>query len=216
MSYTATHGALGRKLPAHAVVNQFSSDRLASIFRELGQERHAKLIAREIERRRAQKPIATTAQLVEAILAAVPRRYTKELHIHPATRVFQSLRIFVNDELGQLKSALDAATAVLNPGGRLAVVSFHSLEDSIVKKYFRSLCAADISASQQDRPLQPGTADAAQGEEPSIMDRSHDEATDLHKSFQMLTKRAIKPGPEELQLNPRSRSSRLRVIERVY
>ncbi|ORX67117.1 bacterial methyltransferase [Linderina pennispora] len=106
MSYSQEHGALTRLLPAHAIVNQFSA------------------------------PITTTGELVEAVLAAVPKSY--KWQIHPATRVFQSLRIEVNDELGQLDRALDAAVEALNPGGRLVVVSFHSLEDAVVKKRFRA------------------------------------------------------------------------------
>ncbi|KAJ1818547.1 hypothetical protein LPJ75_001413 [Coemansia sp. RSA 2598] len=145
MSSTPAHGSLRRLVPADVVVNQFSSDRLADIFRRFGQERFARQIAREIERRRAKAPIATTHQLVDAVVAALPRRYVREASIHPATRVFQSLRIYVNDELAQLQSALASAVRMLNPGGRLVVVSFHSLEDAIVKKFFRDLALAESS-----------------------------------------------------------------------
>ncbi|KAJ2380880.1 hypothetical protein GGI23_007704, partial [Coemansia sp. RSA 2559] len=131
MSYTAEHGPLRRLIPANVIVNQFSRAKLATIFGSFGQERFAGRIAFEIEQRREKTPINTTQQLVDAVLAAVPQAVAQKSPIHPATRVFQALRIYINDELGQLQSALAAATQMLNPGGRLVVVSFHSLEDSI-------------------------------------------------------------------------------------
>ncbi|KAJ2856173.1 hypothetical protein J3B02_001755 [Coemansia erecta] len=145
MSSAPAHGSLRRLVPADVVVNQFSRDKLVDIFRRFGQERFARQIACEIEKRRAKAPIASTRDLVDAIIAALPRRYVRESSIHPATRVFQSLRIYVNDELGQLQSALSSAVRMLNSGGRLVVVSFHSLEDAIVKKHFRQLCLAENS-----------------------------------------------------------------------
>ncbi|KAJ2234612.1 hypothetical protein IWW45_003274 [Coemansia sp. RSA 485] len=150
MSSTAAHGSLRRLVPAEVVVNQFSGDKLVDIFRQFGQERFARQIVKEIERRRAKTPISTTRQLVDAIIAALPKRYVREATIHPATRVFQSLRIYVNDELAQLQSAIASAVRMLNPGGRLVVVSFHSLEDAIVKKHFREL---DLTRSSEFRIL---------------------------------------------------------------
>ncbi|KAJ1950646.1 hypothetical protein FBU59_000578 [Linderina macrospora] len=163
MSYSHTHGALTRLLPAHAIVNQFSVDKLTHIFRTYGQERHAKAIAKEIERRRATAPITTTGQLVEAVLAAVPKGFKGHKgQIHPATRVFQSLRIEVNDELGQLSRALDAATGALNPGGRLVVVSFHSLEDTVVKKRFRAWTDAETVQALTRKVVTPSEAEVSE------------------------------------------------------
>ncbi|KAJ2369363.1 hypothetical protein IW150_005175, partial [Coemansia sp. RSA 2607] len=169
MSSTSTHGSLRRLIPADVVLNQFSVDKLAGIFRQYGQERFAHPIANEIDRRRGKTPFATTHQLVDAVLAAVPKRYAREATIHPATRVFQSLRIYVNDELGQLQSALALAANALNPGGRLVVVSFHSLEDAMVKKHFRALA--------QDSSLSEKLADTGRNDDPV---------------FRILTKRAAR------------------------
>ncbi|KAJ2551731.1 hypothetical protein EV175_003583 [Coemansia sp. RSA 1933] len=189
MSCTAKHGALRRLVPANVVVNQFSRAKMTSIFSSFGQERFAGKIAFEIEKRRAQFPIETTQQLVDAVLAAVPKGYAQKSPIHPATRIFQALRIFVNDELSELQSALVSATQMLNPGGRLVVVSFHSLEDSIVKKFFRG-----ISQQQQQQHSTNETS------EPTI--------------FNVITKRAVKVSEHEIEHNPRSRSAKLRALER--
>ncbi|KAJ1955376.1 hypothetical protein EC988_001917 [Linderina pennispora] len=160
MSYSQEHGALTRLLPAHAIVNQFSVEKLTHIFRTYGQERHARAIAKEIDRRRATAPITTTGELVEAVLAAVPKSY--KWQIHPATRVFQSLRIEVNDELGQLDRALDAAVEALNPGGRLVVVSFHSLEDAVVKKRFRAWTDSEAVQSLTRKVVTPSEAEVSE------------------------------------------------------
>jgi 16S rRNA (cytosine1402-N4)-methyltransferase len=116
------------------VVNRFKAGDLARIFGLLGEERHAGRIARTIEKRRESRPFTRTLELADAIETHVGRKPSDK--IHPATRVFQALRIFVNDELGELARALFAAERVLKPGGRLAVVTFHSLEDRIVKRFF--------------------------------------------------------------------------------
>src|SRR5947208_16481777 len=124
------------ELSARDLVNEAGERELQSIFRRYGEERYARQIARELGRRRRKAPIERTGQLVDAIKAAIPApaRFGDG---HPAKRVFQALRIAVNDELGQLDEALPAAVEMLRPGGRLAVISFHSLEDRIVKRYFR-------------------------------------------------------------------------------
>ncbi len=121
-------------MSAAEAVNRFKAGDLARIFGFLGEERHAGRIARMIEKRAAVRPFTTTRDLAESIEALVGRNPKDK--IHPATRVFQALRIFVNDELGELARALFAAERVLKPGGRLVVVTFHSLEDRIVKRFF--------------------------------------------------------------------------------
>src|SRR5581483_4006723 len=123
-------------LSAVDVVNEWDERDLVTIFRRYGEERYAKQIARAIIRRRKQSPIVRTGELVDAIKSALPApaRFGEG---HPAKRVFQALRIAVNDELGSLESALPAALEMLRPGGRLAVISFHSLEDRIVKQFLR-------------------------------------------------------------------------------
>ena len=117
-------------------MNEADERELALIFRRYGEERYARQIARAIVRRRAERPFERTGELVETIKQAIPTpaRFGDG---HPAKRVFQALRIAVNDELGALEAALPAAVRMLRPGGRLAVISFHSLEDRIVKRYFR-------------------------------------------------------------------------------
>ncbi|KAJ2518916.1 hypothetical protein H4217_003016 [Coemansia sp. RSA 1939] len=201
MSYTPQHGALRRLIPANIIVNQFSREKLASIFSSYGQERFAGKIAFEIEKRREQVSIDTTQQLVDVVLAAVPAAYAQKAKIHPATRVFQALRIYINDELGQLQSALAAAIEMLNPGGRLVVVSFHSLEDSIVKKFFRS-------ASQQHE-RQHYMAD------PTSNTGADDLAETSTSVLRILTKSAVTASIAEVEKNPRSRSAKLRALERV-
>ncbi len=171
------------------VVNRCKVGDLARIFNFLGEERHAGKIARMIERRRMQKPFETTRDLASAIEASVPRKPQDK--IHPATRVFQALRIHVNDELGELVLALEAAERVLKPGGRLAVVTFHSLEDRIVKTFF-----ADRSGKAGGSRHMPQVAGHAPTFEPSA------------KAF-------IAPTGEEIAGNPRARSAKLRAAVRT-
>src|SRR5205823_7852074 len=125
------------ELSARELVNEASERELQSIFRRYGEERYARQIAREIGRRRRREPITRTGELVDAVRAAIPApaRFGDG---HPAKRVFQALRIAVNDELGAVERALPAALDMLRPGGRLAVISFHSLEDRIVKRFLRA------------------------------------------------------------------------------
>ena len=161
---------------------------LADVIYIFGEERHSRTVARAIVKRRKDAPITTTRALAD-IVAGVVRG--KPGDIHPATRTFQGLRILVNEELDELQSALVAAERVLKPGGRLAVVSFHSLEDRIVKNFFN----ARGKASQGSRHL-PELAHAA-------------------PSFRLLTKRPVTPGEQELAANPRARSAKLRAAERT-
>src|SRR5690606_34019161 len=165
---------MGRTGPSAAdIVNRFKAADLARIFGLLGEERHAGRIARAIEKRRAEKPFQTTGDLAGFVEQVLGRKRTDP--IHPATRVFQALRIFVNDELGELARALFAAERVLNPGGVLAVVTFHSLEDRIVKRFLaarsgpaggsRHLPEAAPAAptfEQPMKPVAPSQADTAE------------------------------------------------------
>ncbi|HYW63318.1 MAG TPA: 16S rRNA (cytosine(1402)-N(4))-methyltransferase RsmH [Bradyrhizobium sp.] len=170
------------------VLARASEADLASILYIFGEERHSRSLARAIVAARAQAPIVTTGALAEIVAKVV---WAKPGEIHPATRTFQALRIFVNEELDQLHLALSAAEHVLKAGGRLVVVSFHSLEDRIVKNFL----SARGKAGSGSRHL-PETAQA----EPS---------------FRILTKRPITPGDAELRDNPRARSAKLRAAERT-
>ena len=163
---------------AAEIVNRTHEVDLANIIFEFGEERYSRRIARAIVQARADRPFETTSELVSVIEAAVPARYRRG-RIHCATRTFQALRIAVNQELEHLEPALRDAVDVLAPGGRLCVMSFHSLEDRIVKHTFRELSAQ---------------ADGA---------------------LEILTKRPQLPTDEEINRNPRARSAKLRVIQRV-
>jgi 16S rRNA (cytosine1402-N4)-methyltransferase len=177
-----------RGATAADVVNSYKPEDLTRIFGLLGEERHAGRIARMIEKRRMAKPFTRTLELADAIETHVGRHPKDK--IHPATRVFQALRIFVNDELGELCKALFAAERVLKPGGRLAVVTFHSLEDRIVKRFI-----ADRGTSPAGSRHLPQT----QAQVPTFEKRGG----------------AIAPGEAEIAGNPRSRSAKLRVAVRT-
>lgn len=167
------------------VVNKGEIGDLAAIFKIYGEEKFAKKVARAIVAERAKKSIETTAHLAEIVSSAVPTRPQDK--IHPATRVFQALRIFVNDELGQLTRALVAAEKMLRPAGRLVVVTFHSLEDRIVKRFL-----ADRS----------GKAGGASRHAPPSPTHS--------PTFRHLFTKAQLPSEEEIHENPRARSAKLR------
>jgi 16S rRNA (cytosine1402-N4)-methyltransferase len=160
------------ELTAEQVVNHLDERELADVIYEFGEERRSRRIARAIVRSR---PIRTTAQLAEIVSAAA--RPMKHGRIHPATRTFQALRIFVNRELDGLRKLLEAVPQLLKPGGRLVIISFHSLEDRIVKDAMRE--------------------GAKQGQ------------------YRLLTKKPVTPSEEEIDLNPRARSAKLRAAERV-
>jgi 16S rRNA (cytosine1402-N4)-methyltransferase len=173
------------------LVNDWPERDLISIFRRYGEERYSKQIARAISRRRKQQPIERTGELVELIRSAIPApaRFGDG---HPAKRVFQALRIAVNDELGELEDALPAAFDMLRPDGRLAVIAFHSLEDRIVKRFFQKLEKGCICPP--DFPI------CACGREPEL---------------RRLNRRAIRPSADEVALNPRAASARLRAVVRT-
>ena len=161
---------------------------IARVLKEYGEERFGKRMARAIVTQRAQTPIVRTLQLAELIKAANP---AWEKHKHPATRAFQAIRIAVNNELGDLETILDDSVDMLLPGGRLSVISFHSLEDRMVKRFIR--------AQEKGRELPPGLP---------VME------ADLGKTMKRVGK-AIMPGDEEIQRNSRARSAVLRVAERL-
>jgi 16S rRNA (cytosine1402-N4)-methyltransferase len=162
---------------------------LATLIQVLGEERFARRIARAVADTQRRRPLVTTGELAEIVRAAIPRR---EPGLDPATRTFQALRIAVNDELGQLDRGLAAAERLLMPGGRLAVVSFHSLEDARVKSFLRR--RSEIARRSRHLPPQPG------GPAPS---------------FTLLHRRPVRPSAEEIARNPRARSARLRAAERT-
>ncbi len=170
------------------VVNGAPLEELIRIFREYGEEREAPRIARAIVKDRQSRPFETTLQLADMI-GRVAR--SRERHKHPATRVFQALRIHVNRELAELEAGLDAALARLAPGGRLAVISFHSLEDRMVKQFMRRHSLPD--------PMYAGLPDMPAHARPKLR----------------LVGKAIRPDDNESAANPRARSARLRVAERL-
>ena len=176
---------------AKNAVNELSRDELTRILREYGEEKWAARIAQFIVERRAEQPIETTGELVDVIKAAVPKNARRD-GPHPAKRTFQALRIFVNDELDGLGQALESAVQCLKPGGRIAVITFHSLEDRIVKQTFARL------ANPCTCP--PGTPVCICGKQPQV---------------KIITKKPILPTEKELEDNPRARSAKLRVAERL-
>lgn len=145
---------------ARDVVNGWSEEDIANVIYAYGEERYARRIAKAIVLAREEKPIETTFDLVRVVESAVPFFYRKG-KIHPATRTFQALRIAVNDELGGLKQGLEAGLASLAPGGRMAVISFHSLEDRIVKNFMREAQAKGLGAPLTKKPIEPSEAEIA-------------------------------------------------------
>jgi 16S rRNA (cytosine1402-N4)-methyltransferase len=180
-----------QSLTAADVVNGSSAEELATIFWKFGGERESRKLAKAIVHDRAQRRFETTRQLAEMIERVSPRRGKKA---HPATRVFQALRIAVNDEIGSLKTGLEAALRVLKPGGRLAVITFHSLEDRVVKEFGRER-TRDYTFS--------GLVDVPELRKPRLPE------------MKWVSRKAISPGEHELRENSRSRSAQLRVLEKI-
>lgn len=178
------------KLDAKIVVNTYSYDALKKIFKEYGESKFSSSIARNIVKYRETKKIETTLELVEIIKLSVP--YKEKVKKHPAKQIFQALRIEVNRELEVLKKSLDDSLSMIGVGGRIAVITFHSLEDRIVKHKFNKVCEVD--------PLVKGL--------PNIPE-------DKLPDFRLVTKKGIKASSLELQDNNRSHSAVLRVIERI-
>lgn len=179
------------RLTAYEVVNQWPREELRRILYEYGEERYAPQIAGAIDRRRQQKPIATTLELVEVIRGALPAQALREKQ-HPAKRSFQAIRIAVNDELGSVREMLEAAIPRLNPGGRLAVITFHSLEDRIVK--------SAMNAAAKGCTCPPEFPVCICGKKPQV---------------KVLTRKPIVSGEAELEENPRARSAKLRICQRL-
>ena len=180
-----------QKLTAANLVNDLEAEALAKIFWEFGDERDSRRFARAIVHDRALRKFQTTRQLVDLIERLAPRHGKKS---HPATKVFQALRIAVNDEIGSLKRGLDAAVKILRPGGRLAVITFHSLEDRVVKEFGRE--------RTRDYTF-PGEVDVPELRSPCVPE------------LKWVSRKAILPGEAELKENPRSRSAQLRVLEKI-
>ncbi len=176
---------------AARLVNEASVDELTRIFRDLGEEPEARRLARVIENERRLRRFETTRQLAE-LIERVSRRRGKRLH--PATRVFQALRMAVNDELGALARGLEAAIKILKPRGRLAVITFHSGEVRLVKAFGRDL--------SRDYAL-PGGVDVPELRQPAAA------------KLRWIQRKAIRPGGEEIAANPRARSAQLRVLEKI-
>ena len=179
------------RLTAYEVVNQWSREELRRILYEYGEERYAPQIAAAIDRRRQERPIATTLELVDVIRGALPAQALREKQ-HPAKRSFQAIRIAVNDELGSVREMLERAIPRLNPGGRLAVITFHSLEDRMVK--------SAMNAAAKGCTCPPEFPVCICGKKPQII---------------LKPRKPILPSQEELERNPRARSAKLRVAEKV-
>ncbi|MBN2186498.1 MAG: 16S rRNA (cytosine(1402)-N(4))-methyltransferase RsmH, partial [Dehalococcoidia bacterium] len=173
-------------LTAADIVNTFSETELIHIIREYGEERHSRRLARHIAQSR---PITTTSELARVVKQVLGGKHVK---IHPATRTFMALRIAVNSELQNLKLALEQTIKLLRPGGRLVVISYHSLEDRIVKEFMRREASSCICP--------PGTVVCRCGHVPSL---------------KLISRKVIKPSPLEVESNPRSRSAKLRITERL-
>ena len=180
-----------RDFSAYDVVNTYSEEDLYRIIRDYGEEKFAKRIAKFIVDRRNDKPIETTLELVDIIKAAIPAKARRE-GPHPAKRTFQAIRIEVNGELAILNKAIEDGVKHLNKGGRMAIITFHSLEDRIVKLKYREL--ANPCTCPKEFPV------CVCGRKPLV---------------KIISRKAIEPSKEEVEENPRSRSAKLRVLEKL-
>lgn len=179
-------------LSAYEIVNTYSYEQLVKILYKYSEEKFAKQIARMIEKQRQEKPIETTFELVEVVKSAIPAAARRKGG-HPAKRTFQALRIAVNDELNVFDEALNDALKITKVSGRIAVITFHSLEDKICKYTFQEV--TQLPRLPQGMPIIPD---------------------ELQPRFQKITKKPIVAGDDELEENHRSHSAKLRIIERVY
>jgi 16S rRNA (cytosine1402-N4)-methyltransferase len=178
-------------LTAADLIRELSAEDLFRLFRELGEEPEARRLAQAIEQERRLHRLATTRQLASLVERVTPRHGRR---LHPATRVFQALRMAVNDEIGSLRRGLEAALGVLKPGGRLAVISFHSVEDRVVKAF----------GQEHSRGYTvPGDADVPELRRP------------VPARLRWVQRKAVQPAAAEVAANPRSRSARLRVMEKI-
>jgi 16S rRNA (cytosine1402-N4)-methyltransferase len=183
---------IGSPVTAADLVNDLEESELIRIFKEYGEERWSKRIAGAIVAFRNQTKLRTSRQLAEVVRSAVPGRAAAQQKIHPATRVFMALRIVVNKELEQLQTFLGTAVDCLSPGGRLCILSFHSLEDRMVKQRFRAL--AQGCTCPPDLPI------CACGRQPEV---------------RLVTKKVMRPTAQEAARNPMARSTRLRAVEKL-
>ena len=181
-----------RGVPAAELLASLDADELTALFRRYGEEPFAGRIARAIVAARSASPIVTAEELAAVVERSTPGTPRRRRRIHPATRVFQALRIAVNDELGALEAGLAAAVDVLRPGGRLVVLSYHSLEDRIVKRF--------IAAERRGCTCPPEAPVCVCGHRPRL---------------RLVTRPSLTPSPTEIAVNPRARSARLRAAERV-
>lgn len=179
------------RLSAFHVINDWPYEELVKIFFRYGEEKFSKQIARKIEKARETKPIETTGELVDLIKEAIPAPARRKGG-HPAKRIFQAVRIAVNDELGVFESSLRQAIDLLNPGGRISVITFHSLEDRLCKVIFKQ--------ASETPELPPGLPVIPEGYEPTM---------------KLITRKPILPSQEELEKNNRSRSAKLRIAEKL-
>lgn len=177
-------------LSAYEVVNDWPFEDLVHILYRYGEEKFAKRIARAIEERRAQQPIETTTELAEIVKMAIPAA-TRRTGRHPAKRSFQAIRIAVNDELGAVEDSLEQALALLKPEGRISVITFHSLEDRLVKQLFKEVSQGP--EVPRGLPVLPGQMQAP---------------------FALVNRKPIVASPEELEANNRSRSAKLRILRK--
>ena len=181
----------GQALTAKQIVNEWSFNDLFRIFSRYGEEKFAKSIARKIEKQRQLEPIQTTTELVEVIKAGIPAR-ARRTGGHPAKRVFQALRIAVNDELGALETSLEQVLEMLNIDGRVSVITFQSLEDRLVKSMFKE--KTSLPDLPQGLPVIP------QG---------------MEVDYRLVNRKPILPTKSEIETNHRAHSAKLRVIERI-
>lgn len=178
-------------LSAYEVVNNYSESELTKVFYEYGEEKFSRRIAQNIVKRRSEQPITTTFELVDVIKASLPQ---KELNKkgHPAKKVFQAIRIEVNDELGALKQAIEEGSTILSSKGRFVIITFHSLEDRIVKNMFRDLAVGEVLDHRV--PIMPDQIKSS--------------------GYKVITRKPILASGEEVEENKRSRSAKLRTLER--
>jgi 16S rRNA (cytosine1402-N4)-methyltransferase len=179
------------EISAYEVINHWSYENLVKIFFKYGEEKFSKQIARKIEAAREIKPIETTGELVEVIKEAIPAPARRKGG-HPAKRIFQAVRIAVNDELGVFERSLQQAIDLLNPGGRICVITFHSLEDRI--------CKTTLKRASETPDLPPGLPIIPEEYKPIL---------------KLITRKPILPSEEELETNNRSRSAKLRIAEKI-
>ena len=181
-----------QKFSAYELINTYSLNDLTRVFREYGEDKFSYQIARKIVERRSQKPIETTTELVEIIKSAKPQKELMKKG-HPAKQIFQAIRIEVNDELGALKIALEDALKSLNVGGRACFITFHSLEDRLVKNAFNNV--SKVEGTRHNVFALPSEKDLP--------------------DYKLVNNKVIIPSEEEMENNPRSKSAKLRIIERV-